>query len=502
MLESAEILVVDDEKMIREGCARLLEKIGHKVTLACDGIEALDLIRQKNFDIMLLDIKMPRLDGMGVMGVLKREQLDLLVLVITGFATIETAVQAMKAGAYDLLIKPFSTDSLRIAVARAVEHISLAREAEDLRRLQARSLKDIESEQSRLRTVMNAMACGVLVTDNEKTVVLCNPLVPRLLNMSTPDIVGRSAAHIIPQQPLVDMIDRVFAEEEAITALEQELPVTGSLWLRTRTAPVRDNEARIIGSVTVLQDITHTKEMEQMKNQFVAMVSHELKTPLAVIMQQVEVLLGGMAGAINDRQAHFLERARIRGQELIDLINQLLDLSRIEAGQIVSQQEPLDLVPVIRRVCDFLKPQADIKQQDLVWELPECLPQISADPGNMDEVFMNVINNAIKYTPEGGRIEVRAEREGDYVRFRIADSGFGIPKDDIPRIFDKFYRVKTDKTISITGSGLGLPIVKGIVEAHLGEIEIQSRPGQGTIFDILLPIIMEKTEENARPPSQ
>ena len=489
MLESANILVVDDERIIREGCSRILRKAGHTVALASNGQMAIDMILQQTFHMVLLDIKMPELDGMQVMDVLRQKQSDLLVLVITGYATIETAVEAMKAGAYDLLLKPFSADALRISVGRALDHLRLAKEMEQLRIEQARSLQDIANEQSRVRTIMNSMACGILVTDNEKQLVLVNPIAPQMLHLNPGGLIGRPFDEVVPQKELMEMIDQLFSGQESYTALEREMQTHDGIWLRARAAPVRDGEGNILGAVTVLQDVTAMKLMDEMKNEFVTMVSHELKAPLAAIQQQISVLLEGMAGGINERQQHFLQRAQTRAQGLIDLINELLDISRIEAGRIVSEQGPLDLAPLLKHVVDFVSAQAEHKGQQLRLESPDSLPYISADPRNMDEVFINVINNAIKYTPENGRIDVKAELVGDHVRITVTDTGYGIPKEDIPKIFDKFYRVKNEKTRSISGTGLGLPIVKGIVEAHLGTIKVESQLGQGTTFSILLPIL-------------
>ncbi|MFH1137516.1 MAG: ATP-binding protein [Pseudomonadota bacterium] len=499
MLESAQILVVDDEKMIREGCSRILRKAGHQVAVAANGPEGLKRILEEPFHIVLLDIKMPGMDGMEVMEILKRKRLNLLVLVITGYATIEMAVEAMKAGAYDLLLKPFSADALRISVNRALDHLRLAQEMERLKEEKERSLRDIANEQSRVRTIINSMACGILVTDNEKNVVLFNPMATRMLNLDFGQVMGRPIGEVVRQGRLVEMVERLFTGQETeITALEDEIEIEGQVVLRARTAPVRDAGNSILGAVTVLQDVTAQKRMDRMKSEFVTMVSHELKAPLAAIQQQLEVLLGGMAGPVNEKQTHFLSRAQTRADGLIRLINELLDLSRIEAGRIVSQQEPLDLAPVIRHVIEFVRPQVEAKGQVIDSSFPETLPLVSADPRNMDEVFINLINNAIKYSPEGGRIEVGADVAGDHLRIRISDTGFGIPKDDLPRIFDKFYRVKNDRTKTITGTGLGLPIAKGIVEAHLGEIKVESQVGQGTTFTIFLPLL--KSEPASLPP--
>ena len=257
MLETAKILVVDDERIIREGCSRLLTKAGHQVISAQNGQEALELLQQDHFDMVLLDIKMPEVDGMQVMEVLRRNQTDLIVLVITGYATIETAVEAMKAGAYDLLIKPFSADALRIAVNRALDHLRLAWEMEALKKEQARSLKDIAKEQSRVRTIMNSMACGILVTDDENRLVLYNPLAPRMLEMKSKCIVGNPISDMVEQAELVEMLDQLFDQPDAFTALERELQLSERMWLRARAAPVRNAEGQVLGVVTVLQDISH-----------------------------------------------------------------------------------------------------------------------------------------------------------------------------------------------------------------------------------------------------
>ena len=498
MLNTAKILVADDERIIREGCSRLLTKAGHYVVTAQNGQEALEVIQKDHFDMVLLDIKMPEMDGMQVMEVLRLNQSDLLILVITGYATIETAVDAMKAGAYDLLIKPFSADALRIAVNRALAHLKLAWEMEELKKEQARSLKDIANEQSRIRTIMNSMACGILVTDDENRLALYNPLAPRMLEMKSQCIVGNHIKDMVEQQELVDMLDQLYEQPDAFTTLERELQLSERMWLRARTAAVRNVEGKTLGAVTVLQDISHLKELNRMKSEFVTMVSHELKAPIAAIRQQIDVLLKGMAGDINEKQTHLLDRAQSRAQGLINLINELLDLSRIEAGRTYSQQQPLDLAPIIRHAVEFLLPQIQAKNQQITCDVPDSLPLISADPSNMDEVLVNLLNNATKYTPEGGSIEVRAFASGDFLTLAIKDTGYGMTKEDIPRIFDKFYRVKNEKTKAIAGTGLGLPIVKGIVEAHLGTIKVESQLEKGSTFTIELPLLSSETMSTAQ----
>jgi signal transduction histidine kinase len=254
------------------------------------------------------------------------------------------------------------------------------------------------------------------------------------------------------------------------------------------TAPVRSEEGEILGTVTVLRDISVLKTMDRMKSDFVAMVSHELRAPLASVEQQLSVILAGIMGEINERQKEMLGRAKERTHALLSLISDLLDLSKIEAGMVVQYKEPLQIGEVLQKTVGILKIQADAKNLTLELSLPPSLPPVMADRQNMEEVFSNLLSNGIKYTAEGGWVRVRAFPEGRYLCVEVADNGIGISSEDLPHIFDKFYRVKNAQTRKITGTGLGLPIVKQIVEAHLGAVEVESQPGVGSKFKVYLPL--------------
>jgi signal transduction histidine kinase len=245
----------------------------------------------------------------------------------------------------------------------------------------------------------------------------------------------------------------------------------------------------LLGGVAVLQDITQLKELERMKADFVAMVTHELRAPVAAIEQQLTVILKGLAGEINERQARMLGRAKERAKGLLDLVKDLLDLSKIEAGMQVQYMEPVNIGELLTKVVDLMRSQAEQKGLHLEFELESALPSVNADAANMEGVFTNLISNAIKYTPEGGRVRVVGKREGDYIRIDVQDTGIGISEKDLPRIFERFYRVKTEKTRQIVGTGLGLSIVKQVVDAHLGTIDVQSVENQGTLFTVKLPVV-------------
>lgn len=490
----ASILVVDDEKIIRDGCIKILAKEGWAAQTASSGEEGLGLMKNDPFDLLLLDLKMPGLSGMDVLQQVKGLHPDLLVVVITGYATVESAVEAMKAGAYDFIPKPFTPDQLRIVVHRALEKRALQREAELLRREREKGLREIADEKSKIKTIIHSMADGVLVTDHEGQTVLHNPAAVKMLEMRTSPVFGQPLKDCLDSGCLVDLVGKILqVSKEGSSAVSQEV-LMGERALMAHIAAVRSDEGEVLGVVTVLRDISMLRAMDRMKSDFVAMVSHELRAPLASVEQQLSVVLAGIIGEINERQKEMLGRAKERTHALLTLINDLLDLSKIEAGFVVQQKVPTQVTEVLKKVIELLKPDAGVKNISLQLSFSEGLPPVMADRGNMEEVFINLVSNGVKYTSEGGSVRVLARIEGSHLCVEVSDDGIGISAEDLPRIFDKFYRVKNAQTRKITGTGLGLPIVKGIVEAHLGSIEVESQPGIGSKFRVYLPLELSGKE--------
>jgi signal transduction histidine kinase len=242
-----------------------------------------------------------------------------------------------------------------------------------------------------------------------------------------------------------------------------------------------------MGTVTILQDISTLKELDKMKSEFIAMVAHELRAPIATVEQQLTAILNKTVGDLTEGQEQLLSRAKERARGLLTLIKDLLDLSRIEAGKMVQYKEPFALQEVVQKVVDFMKIEADRKRIDLRFTPAAGMPLVCADRNSMEEIFTNLISNAIKYTPEQGRVSVTLGEEGGFVKAAVSDTGIGIQKEDLPQIFDKFFRVKSPETRQIIGTGLGLYIVKSIVDAHLGSIAVESEVGRGTTFTVSFP---------------
>jgi two-component system phosphate regulon sensor histidine kinase PhoR len=414
--------------------------------------------------------------------------------VITGYATVESAVEAMKKGAYDFIAKPFTPDQLRIVVKRALERRTLQKEAEFLRRERERSLRDVATEKSRVKTIINCMGDGILVCDKDSCIVLDNPASSRMLQIPESQLVGNFVSHSHLHQELSKTIEESLkAGDSAYTSISQELIVgqARETFLRAHTAPVRNDLGEIMGTVTVLQDISHLKELDKMKSEFIAMVAHELRAPIATVEQQLAVILSGMTGELSEKNQQLLSRAKERTKGVLTLIKDLLDLSKIEAGKMVQYKEPLSLAEVIPRVVEMMKGDATEKNIDIAFAPPPTISLIQADRNSMEGIFTNLISNAIKYTPRGGRVTITLNDHDGFVKVSVVDTGIGIKSEDLPHIFDKFYRVKSTETRQIVGTGLGLSIVKSIVEAHLGTISVESTEGEGTIFTILLPKIAD-----------
>jgi signal transduction histidine kinase len=228
--------------------------------------------------------------------------------------------------------------------------------------------------------------------------------------------------------------------------------------------------------------------MDQIKSDFVSMVAHEIRSPMNSVMAQLKVVQDGLAGDVTEKQNEILGRAIQKISSLSDLSSELLDLAKIESGLISQEKEKLQVIELLQEQVSLHEVKAKEKGIGLELEIPASLPEIIANRQNMDEVISNLITNAINYTPEGGHIYISAGLEGHYLHISFKDTGIGILKEDLDQIFKRFYRVKNEKTMYLTGTGLGLPIVKSILDAHKGLIRVESEFGKGSVFHVYLPL--------------
>jgi len=491
MAEETHVLVVDDEEVIRDGCRRVLTGRGYEIATAENGRQALEMLAAQEIDILLLDLKMPVMGGEQVLEKTCEIYPEIPVIVITGHGTVDTAVGCMKKGAYDFITKPFQIDQFLITVERAAEKRRLELKASQFEAENIRNLYDLNLEKSRLRTIINRMANGVMVTNRNLEVVLHNPAIMRLMEITEKSTPPAPISEIIKDEDLVNTLKELLSgkmpKEESIS---QEMNLKKNT-LRALSAPVMGPDRSIAGTVTVLEDITAFKQLDQMKSDFVNMVAHELRSPLVAIRQLNSVLLEGLAGPMEEKQQDFIRRGMAKIDSLLNLINDLLDIAKLEAGKFVQHQVPTDIGKIIEETIALMEPRAQQNGIELKYFI-ENLKPVQADPKRIEEIFNNLIGNAINYSPEGGRVTVSAKGLGEYMEIRVEDTGVGISQEELTKIFDKFYRVKNPKTRQVIGTGLGLAIVKGVVDAHQGSIQVESVPDVGTTFKILLPVIDTK----------
>jgi len=409
------------------------------------------------------------------------------VIIITGHGTVDDAVACMKKGAYDFVTKPFRLDHLTLCVRRALEKQQLARQTRRLEEEQARNLYSLALEQSRLHTLINCMADGLLVTNREMEIVLVNQALRQMLAL--PDLHPPTPlAAWFGAHQLKEAISSLLSGQTEVQAVRQELCWRDRCHLKVVTAPFRGLDEQVLGTVSVFHDITSFKELDEMKNEFVRMVSHELRSPISAIKLQHQVILEGLAGEMSPKQRELLTRAQAKLQGLLELINDLLDVAKMESGFRQYEQVPLNLGEVLTEILEFLEVKAAAQRVRLRLDLEDHLPLILADRRGMEEVFTNLISNAINYSPDGGEVSVTARSRGTHLEIEVRDQGVGIEPEEIPKIFDKFYRVKNPRTRQVIGTGLGLPIVKQVVEAHQGVVEVESQVGMGSTFRVLLPL--------------
>jgi len=495
MEEKITILVIDDERVVRDGCSRVLGGKGYRVLTAENGMQGMEILEEESIDVILLDLKMPIMGGEEMLEKINERYPDIPVIIITGHGTIDKAVECMKKGAYDFITKPFQIDQFLHTIYRAAERRALALKTLLYEQEKSRNLYDLNLERSRLRTIINCIPNGVMVTDRNLDVVLHNPALVRLLNIKESVPNPAPLDKIISNGQLIatlkGIVEGKISSDEIIS---QEIEVEKN-HIRAISSPALAPDGKIVGTVTVLEDITPFKRLDEMKSDFINMVAHALKSPLSAIKQQHNVLVEGLAGELNSKQKELLEKASKRIDSLLELIKDLLDMAKIEAGKAIQRQVNLDIAPIVKEIVELMLEKARSQGVELSYSMEDVGP-IKADPKGIEEILNNLITNAINYSPDGGRVHVSIKGMEEFLEIRVSDTGIGILPEEIPKIFDKFYRVKHPKTRQVMGTGLGLSIVKAIVDSHHGSIDVESVPGKGTTFKVLLPAIREEGRQD------
>jgi two-component system phosphate regulon sensor histidine kinase PhoR len=338
-------------------------------------------------------------------------------------------------------------------------------------------------DRAELLAILTSMSDGVIATDTRQRVVLVNQVAAALLGFDAEGAQGKRLFELVRNEPVLRAAAEVLADGGRRTF--QVSPSAGRyLDVSACTFPADGEPA---GLVLVAHDTTRSVRYQELRKEFVANVSHELRTPLTVIKGFTETL---MDGALQDPVAgpKFLGTIRKHVDQLTNLVSDLLELSRLEGSPELPRPVRIDLGALVRRVVDLLQPTAQKKSHTIALAVGPELPCMLGNPDYLERAISNLIDNAIKYTPEGGTIRVAARQEADRAVIEVQDNGIGIPADDIPRIFERFYRVDRSRSREMGGTGLGLSIVKHVVQVHGGSIEVTSTPGAGSCFRLRIPL--------------
>ena len=382
-------------------------------------------------------------------------------------------------------------DSILLNIERAADRRKLGNRPGQFEDEIVQTLLDLNTERKRLKTIINCMASGLLVTDLNLKVILHNPALLRMLGVKEEIKNPFPITQIMGDAAFVAVLKKILGGEPSEHEfISQEIHVGENILRATAAAalgPDRKVFWKVVGTVTVLEDITPFKRLDEMKSDFMHMVAHELRSPLVITRSMLNALLEGLAGPLQGKQKDLLSKGTRKIDGLLELINDLLDVAKIEAGKYVQPHVPTDIRKIIEEIVALMELRA--KEQGIVLSyVCENLKPIQADPKSIEEVLMNLVVNAINYSPDGGQVHVIAKGVGDHVEVTVEDTGVGIPPEELSRIFDKFYRVKHPKTRQIAGTGLGLAIVQGIVTAHHGTIDVESIVDKGTTFRMILPM--------------
>ncbi|MFH2102890.1 MAG: ATP-binding protein [Chloroflexota bacterium] len=338
-------------------------------------------------------------------------------------------------------------------------------------------LATVDAERAKLASVLEQMTDGVLIADAEGWVTFLNPAAERMFEAQA--AAGRRVAEVLRQHQLVEAWRRCQETGEAQSETV-ELPVRRQ-FLQLFVLPDRQTG----GALLLVQDLTRVRQLETVRRDFVSNVSHELRTPLASLKALTETLRDG---ALEDPQAapRFLSRIETEVDALTQMAAELLELTRIESGQMPLELKKVSPEKLLHSAAERMRAQAERAGLALTVEAAADLPEVRADAARLEQVLVNLIHNAVKFTGPGGAVILSAQTEGEFVRFSVRDTGVGIPEDDLPRIFERFYRV--DRARSGGGTGLGLSIARHIVEAHGGKIWAESVEGRGSTFSFTIPV--------------
>lgn len=483
-MSAGRILVVDDEYGVRSGIRQILEIEGYEVDEAATGQEALDLLPTADFDVALLDYRLPDIDGMTILQTIKKSGMQMMTCMITAYANIDTAIAATRQGVDFFLPKPFLPDDLIGVVETLVRHKQARTEADRLRKEHEASLLALAEEKTQTHSLISSLRDAVLVVNRDGDVVLANQAMTALLQTAEDQVLRRPAVPLLKEGPLAPLAEQLAAPLKDRTVGQLSI---GERSYMTSIVTFRADDGTALGRILTLSDISEVRRLAMEKERFIRTMVHELKSPLGAVRGLIEVATDKSLGNELDAYLPMLNRAQTRIDNLVQLINDLLSLSRSEQAKPQTEPELLEVQDAVEAV---LAAQAErIAARDLKTstEFEPGLPSVLLPSGDLDMILTNLLGNAVKYNRDGGSITVRGRREGQWLRLDVEDTGIGIAPENLELVLTEFFREKRPETRDLEGSGLGLAIVKRLAERAGGRLEVASRQGEGSTFSLFLP---------------
>lgn len=431
-------------------------------------------------DAILLEDSLPGADSLELLAEIKRTHPLISVVLAVARPSPASLLQALHAGAVDMLPYPLDAQELLTAVARALERKRVMQGW--LKRETGRITGPLSRRISEMESILGQVDDGILVLDKQYCIVTINQALRSNFGLEGAELTGRSVDKVFDHPALLDAL----RSEDSGERQEIQSPQGRVFHMRVSRIPE-------VGTVASFHDISYLKELDKLKGDFVNTVSHDLRSPLTAILGYVELI--ERAGKVNPQQLEFIHRVKSSVHATTDMIDDLLKLGRVEVGAL-DEQAPVDMRLLVANVMSDLQPKIQERNQTLRMRKGRSLPLVMGSRSQLNQLVDNLLGNAVKYTQEGGKVYVTLEVEQHQLILRVADNGPGIPLEEQARIFEKFYRASNVGEMT-PGTGLGLAIVKTIVENHRGRIWVDSKPGEGAMFTVVLPV--HEPERKAMP---
>ena len=483
-MNEARILIVDDDEALLEALpeALRLRMNGIAIDTSASALGALERIRELDYDAIVTDIKLPGMDGLELLAEINQLRPGTPTLLITGHGEHDLAVRALRGGAYDFVQKPIDRDYFVASLERAIRMRRLDRRVEEQR-------VDLE----RHARVLQHVDRGVFLIDDAGMVRYWNPAAQAIIGLEAEKVVGRPADDVLPGWSAIGPEVPISTEpgQGSVAAKTLPLEIGGrELWISVSGVAFED------GVVYAFRNLTEEKALDELKSEFIATVSHELRTPLAAIYGCARTLLREDVELGEDDAGRMLEVIAQESERLTRIVSDILLANQIDAGKLRLRDQMVDMAGLARDVVEEVRAALN-GRQDITLELvaPDTGSLVSGDEDRLRQVLLNLVDNAVKYSPEGGRVEIRLEPRENGLRIAVRDEGLGIPHGEQQRIFGKFYRIDPQQTLGVGGTGLGLYICRELVRRMEGRVWVDSQEGHGSTFVVDLPLAPTRAPE-------